>query len=319
MSDATGATPAESVRFTVVTAAYNAEGTIARTLDSLLAQDFADWTAVVVDDGSTDGTRAIADAYRARDARIFVLSQVNAGAGAARNAAIAASSSDYVVVLDADDELLPAHLSTMSKFIDAHPGFDIYSCNQWVLWPDGERRIYVDDPECRPFVTMDLAGLISGQRYLAVGGSIIRRGLIDEIGGFNPFVYCEDVEFWRRAFAHRARHIFCPEPLVYYHRDVAGQKTADQRRILGSVVEIDTALRASGLLTPAELEVLDQRLAFFHKRLAEEKARAGDTAGLLEVFRGARGAYPSAIKYRVALVAGAIDARLLAWLLRRGR
>ncbi len=69
----------------VVVPAFNRAETIAVTLDSLVAQSFTDWEAIVVDDGSTDSTAAVVERYAVSDARIRLLRQANAGVGAARN------------------------------------------------------------------------------------------------------------------------------------------------------------------------------------------------------------------------------------------
>ncbi len=96
----------------VVIAACNAGSTISRSIASALAQ--AETAEVcVVDDGSQDDTRAEADAWAARDARVIVLSQTNAGPAAARNAAIAATRSPWIALLDADDYWLPGRLTAL--------------------------------------------------------------------------------------------------------------------------------------------------------------------------------------------------------------
>ena len=72
-------------------------------LDSLRAQTVKDWTAVCVDDGSTDGGGAILDEYAAKDARIKVIHQSNRGVGAARNVGIEASDGEIILFMDPDD------------------------------------------------------------------------------------------------------------------------------------------------------------------------------------------------------------------------
>ena len=87
----------------VVVPVYNVAGYLRAALDSLLAQDVRDWTAVCVDDGSTDGSGAILDEYAARDARIQVVHQPNGGVSAARNAALDRATGEIVAFLDPDD------------------------------------------------------------------------------------------------------------------------------------------------------------------------------------------------------------------------
>lgn len=88
---------------TVVVPVYNVSRYLRAALDALLAQDDRDWTAVCVDDGSTDGSGTILDEYAARDARIAVVHQPNGGVSAARNAALERATGEIVAFLDPDD------------------------------------------------------------------------------------------------------------------------------------------------------------------------------------------------------------------------
>lgn len=87
----------------VVVPVYNVEGFLRKCLDSLVAQTLRDIEIVCVDDGSTDASGRILDEYAARDARMRVLHQSNSGAGAARNAGVAAATGEYLFFCDPDD------------------------------------------------------------------------------------------------------------------------------------------------------------------------------------------------------------------------
>lgn len=91
----------------VIIPAYNAEQYLARCLDSLLAQTFTDWEAIVVNDGSRDGTGALLERYAAGDARIRALTKVNGGVSAARNLGLEAATGTFLLFVDSDDFLHP--------------------------------------------------------------------------------------------------------------------------------------------------------------------------------------------------------------------
>ncbi len=87
----------------VLTPCYNAEEYIRLTIDSVQAQNFKNWEMIICDDGSTDESIAIIEAYVAKDSRIHLIQQTNGGAAAATNTAYAACQGDIIAFLDADD------------------------------------------------------------------------------------------------------------------------------------------------------------------------------------------------------------------------
>lgn len=103
----------------IITPCYNGERYIAETIESVLGQTYADWELIVVDDGSRDRTAEIAAEYAARDQRIQLLRQANAGTAAARNNGMRIARGRYIALLDADDvwdrDFLARQLSFMRE------------------------------------------------------------------------------------------------------------------------------------------------------------------------------------------------------------
>ena len=104
-----------SALFSIVIPVFNAAERLEQCLKSVLAQSFGGWQAVLVDDGSDDGSAQICDSFAARDSRIKVIHTENRGVSAARNAGIAACEGEYVMFLDSDDMLLPGALQQLSS------------------------------------------------------------------------------------------------------------------------------------------------------------------------------------------------------------
>ena len=100
-------------KISVIIPVYNVEKYLSRALDSLIAQTHPDWEAVIVDDGSTDGTGDVLARFASRDPRVTVLSQANAGVSAARNLALDIAAGRYIRFVDADDTLPPASIEHM--------------------------------------------------------------------------------------------------------------------------------------------------------------------------------------------------------------
>jgi glycosyltransferase involved in cell wall biosynthesis len=241
-------------RFSIVVPAYNAELTLAQTLDAILAQTCDDWECIVVDDGSTDGTRVVALAYVHRDQRFRVVSQENKGTGGAYNAGASAARGDFVVMCSADDVLLPQHLATMSDFIAQEEGYDIFSSNGFYWDPGGLRQLVYGKGQREEIHSLSLADVVRLCFYSV--GAAYRRELFGHVGGYREDVFGEDYDFWLRAMAKGARHRYLPRPLSL-HRLAATQKSADLERSYRSDIRLVTDLRRDFALSPEEIEAVE--------------------------------------------------------------
>lgn len=105
-------------KFTVIIPAYNAAKTLGRCLDSLLSQDREDVGILLIDDGSTDGTAAIAADYCSRSPLIQYIQQPNGGVSAARNHGLALARSEFVSFVDSDDYVKPGYFETLDQIGD---------------------------------------------------------------------------------------------------------------------------------------------------------------------------------------------------------
>lgn len=91
------------MKVSIIIPVYRTERTLARCVDSVLAQSYGNYEVILVDDGSDDGAPTLCDAYAQQDARIKVIHQANAGLSAARNAGLEMAQGDYVWFIDSDD------------------------------------------------------------------------------------------------------------------------------------------------------------------------------------------------------------------------
>lgn len=188
-------------RVSVIIPLYNKVRYVARALDSVYAQDFPDFEIIVVDDGSTDGSRDVAERYRSRGLKL--VSQANAGPGAARNRGVALSSGELVAFLDADDEWFPFYLSESVRILDEYPQAPAVS---WAMrvspgdWSTGDSwgkvgigGLFRLTPETHPRAVVTLLATLHPQ------ATVMRRAIFDELGGFyekNRCRYSEDAHLW---------------------------------------------------------------------------------------------------------------------------
>jgi len=104
----------------IITPMYNAEKTIAQTVESVLAQTYTDWEMIIIDDCSTDHSAEIVLGYRKKDQRIhYYKKKKNSGAAQARNSAIRKAKGDYLAFLDSDDIWKPRKLERQINFMKA--------------------------------------------------------------------------------------------------------------------------------------------------------------------------------------------------------
>ena len=194
----------------VVIPAYNASGYVREAAESALAQTFDDLEVIVVDDGSTDDTAAVADGLDVRCVR-----QSNQGVSAARNRGIAESTGRYVAFLDADDAWLPAKLATQLDALRSNSArrlsYSALLVTDASLEPVEVRR---GELHGSALETLLLRGNVVG------GGSnvICERELFDRAGGFDPTLsQCADWDMWVR-LAALTDFAYVDEPLVRYRR-----------------------------------------------------------------------------------------------------
>jgi len=269
-------------RFSVVVPAFNASDTITETLDALVSQTLRDWECIVVDDGSTDDTLALAKKYEAADQRFQVISQENRGTGGAYNAGVRAARADWITICSADDVLLPPHLEAMSEAVERFPGYDIYSCNGYFWHPDDSRVLVYSEEDMREPRSWSLEETLAKCFYSV--GACYRRSLFGALGGYLEDAYGEDYDFWLRALASGAKHLYVPEALTL-HRKSGAQKSANLRKAYeGDIRSIHKLLESGALSVRQEKAARD---AIRHRK--RMTLGLGSVGGLaVRILRGAR-------------------------------
>jgi glycosyltransferase involved in cell wall biosynthesis len=197
-------------RVSVVIPAYNSEKTIARAIQSALAQEYPSVEILVVDDGSSDRTRQAVEKF---GPPVHYLWQENRGAAAARNRGILAAQGEFVAFLDADDEWLSGRIreGVAPMLQDASIGSTF--CRLYRVYPDGSRDIYGEAYEkCRTFPR-----LLWPSGYVQTSAATCRKSALDQVGYFDESLRShEDLDLWiRLEEAFQVREI--EKPLVLFH------------------------------------------------------------------------------------------------------
>lgn len=166
----------------IIIPVYKTERYLPKCLESLLAQSYADWEAILVDDGSPDGSGELCDAYAGKDGRFRVIHQDNAGPGAARNHGLEVAQGEYVCFVDSDDWVGPRFLE--SVMAPAHTDKDILFWGYTAAYADREEERHV--PERCADTQAEAWQMISELKQTRMFGYMVvdrfKRSVIEEHG-----------------------------------------------------------------------------------------------------------------------------------------
>lgn len=200
----------------VMIPAYNAENTIRRSVESVRSQSLQDFEIVIINDGSTDRTGEILDAYAALDARIRVFHQENRGISASRNRAIQVCRGALLTFVDADDVLLPGYLATLYKAMQ-ETGAACVCCNHWIVQGAHRYSCFSDTQPVRVFTPEQALEniLYHGVPDVSAWGKLYRRGLLEQIR-YPEGALFEDAFVIADVVLAAGTIAFVPEPLYVY-------------------------------------------------------------------------------------------------------
>ncbi len=198
-------------KVTVYITNHNYGRFLAKAIDSVLAQTLRDFELLVLDDGSTDGSREVLARYRGRDDRLRIVLQGNAGLNRTCARAVALARGRYVVRLDADDYLAPRALEVLAGVLDRDRDVAL-------VYPDYHR--ISEDGEVLETVRLNDVGGPSALLDMPAHGActMIRRDALLSVGSYDPTRRCQDgYDLWLKITArYEVRNV--NRPLFYYRR-----------------------------------------------------------------------------------------------------
>lgn len=204
----------------VIIPLFNKEQAIRNTLQSVLCQTYKDLEVVVVDDGSTDGSTAIAKEMADKDARIKYFRKLNGGVSSARNYGLHKSQGEWIVFLDADDEMLPCNLEYL---LDIAKRFNvsIAAANFVVSLGEGKiRESKIKISKATRFGNFFKA-LVYRQGTFCPGATIYRRDQLGKKPYNENFSRYEDLEFELRIIKNNPV-AFSPKVVAVIHNEYSG-------------------------------------------------------------------------------------------------
>ena len=187
----------------IIIPCYNSEATLEETLDSVLQQDYDNWEALIINDGSPDQLESIALKWVEKDPRFKYYKKENGGLGKARNYAINKAQGEILLPLDSDNKIRPSYVSNnISKFLENPDIGVIYGNAEYFgeksgVWYVGEFDTY----------------RMLNHNYIDAC-ALIRKSTIDEVGLFEenlPYQGHEDWDLWLKIMASKYNFLFVDE------------------------------------------------------------------------------------------------------------
>lgn len=222
----------------VIMPVFNTSDYLAQAIESVLSQTLADFELVIVDDGSTDDSMAIAARYVRTDRRVRVIRNPNKGLSRARNQGVEAARGDFMAALDSDDVALPDRLSLQVAFLVRHPECVVLG-----------GQVDLVDPEGSPIAPMSvclhhddiMTQLLQGRGSAIVQPSaMFRRSAVLAAGGYDERLdTAEDLDLYLR-LAERGVLANLPHTLLRMRRHpdslTAGYDTLKARSVKSEVI-----------------------------------------------------------------------------------
>lgn len=231
-----------AAQVSVAVCAYNAAQTLPRCLDSVLAQSCRALEILVADDGSEDETRAVAEAYAARDARIRVLPGEHGGVSAARNRCLRAATGEWLTFVDADDCLTEDAVDCLTR-LARQTGAELCMAGYRQRYGHREKQIHVAPALLNERDELQRYFLTGGRHCAFPWGKLYHRRLYSALSYPEGQIY-EDIRVLPRllertnalAVLDRPVYVYClrpgsltgsPDPALYTQALEARAETAD--------------------------------------------------------------------------------------------
>lgn len=305
---------------TVLMSVYNAAKYIPEAIESILSQTFRDYEFIIINDGSTDGTKEILATID--DARIRVIHQENHGLTYSLNIGLSLAQGKYIARIDADDYCHPDRL--LHQYEEMEKRMDLAVLGTWATQVDGNGKEI--DYKVMPVGQDEVIRNITKENPFIHGSVIMRKSILDEVGGYREsFRYAQDYDLFLRlsdqhpmdnlpeylyysrhnpdmvsirshtsqvAYANLARHL-------HTERSRTGQDALDRGESVAEWLENDSDDSAG--------------LILYYRHLISRRCRKGDVAGVRQALNELSEMTSIGIKYRLIQYTSYLGPRIMRW------
>ncbi len=180
--------------FSVIMPTFNRRPFLETAVDSVLEQTFSDLELIVIDDGSTDGTKELISKYS--DKRIIYMHQKNRGVANARNKGISLSRGSFIAFLDSDDRWKPEKLKMTADYIKKFSDINIFHTEE--VWYRNGKLLSQKEKHKKP--TGSVYKYALPLCCISISTAVINKDVFGKVGTFDEEMEaCEDYDFWLRA------------------------------------------------------------------------------------------------------------------------
>lgn len=208
-------------RISVIVPVYNGERYLEECLDSIAGQSFADFEAIVVNDGSIDGTEGIILKFCNKDNRFRYLKTENEGVSSARNMGIDNAGGDYLTFVDADDCLQPEALERMLELAEGN-GAEVCICSFTQGDIFSPSPIEKECPEIYSYPKAMKRALYQSRIMNSAWGALFARSLLKPNIRFRVGIRYEDLDAFYRFYEKAEKIVYTREPLYFYRKNKDG-------------------------------------------------------------------------------------------------
>ena len=205
-------------KVSIIMPVYNAEKYVSEAIESVRNQSYENWELIIVDDGSTDRSPEIIDAYSRKDPRIKFLHQKKQGVSMARNFALCQTHGEYVTFIDSDDVYHPDRLYRMVQIFEKYPNCDIVFSRHTEFTGEWKYREASSSGEIKVYDDEILIHVISDTKNHFVWNAMIRSGIAGK-EQFAPIRFAEDYCYIRDCAYHCRQMAVLEDVLYFYRRD----------------------------------------------------------------------------------------------------
>lgn len=243
----------------IIVPVYNAEKTLHRCLDSIIAQTYTDWECILIDDGSKDNSPAICNEYAEKDSRFKVIHKENEGVANARNDGLYAANGEWVAFADSDDWMEDKMLETL--VYETLHGFDIVMCDFYSQNEPGKEEYVTQKPKALDPVSV-LEDFFEGNLIGTLWNKLIRKKCFESYDIHFPknISFMEDIFVICLILLHNVKIGYVPKALYHYKNINTGKNLSSLMYQRNSTKDIDGL---TYFIDYFEKEIKDKKVTVF--------------------------------------------------------